>query len=74
MILSNVFKLRVGDDEETVFFDIVAEVSDEDYEVFSIDVLSADSSKPSSELVDMISDRQYRRIKSKFFDMFYEGE
>ncbi len=74
MTLSNVFKLRVGDDEETVFFDIVAKVSKEDYEVLSIDVLSAESAKPSSELVDMISDRQYERIKTEFFDMFYEGE
>lgn len=74
MILSNVFKLRVGDDEETVFFEVVTKINEEDYEVLSVDVLSADSSKPSSELAGMISDRQYQQIKSKFFDMFYEGE
>ena len=70
MILSNVFKLRAGDDEETVFFEVIAKVSKGDYDVLSIDVLSADSAKPSSELVNMISDRQYQQIKSKFFDMF----
>lgn len=74
MILSNVFKLRVGDDEETVFFEVVAKVSNDDYEVLSIDVLFADSAKPSSELVSMIYNSQYQRIKSKFFDMFYDGE